>query len=152
MKVWIDLANSPHPLFFEPLVADLCARGHEPVLTARDHAQTVELARERFPEVAVIGGRSPSGSGGGMASKAVALAEVAEGHGVEAHDVVAFGDMPNDVPMLSWAGRGFAMADGHPDALAATDLVAPPLREDGVAQVLEALLAGEDPPVVGRSA
>ena len=51
MKVWIDLSNSPHPLFFEPLVADLRAAGHEPLLTARDHAQTVELARERFPGV-----------------------------------------------------------------------------------------------------
>lgn len=73
-------------------------------------------------------------------SKAATLAEVAAGHGVAAEDVVAFGDMPNDVPMLAWAGRGYAMTGGHPEALAATDRTAPPVHEDGVAQVLEALL------------
>lgn len=73
-------------------------------------------------------------------SKAATLAEVATGHGVAAEDVVAFGDMPNDVPMLAWAGRGYAMTGGHPEALAATDRTAPPVHEDGVAQVLEALL------------
>jgi aminocarboxymuconate-semialdehyde decarboxylase len=57
-------------------------------------------------------------------------------------DVVAFGDMPNDVPMLRWAGVGYAMADGHPEAISAADRVAPPCRDDGVAQVLEELLAG----------
>ncbi|GMA86882.1 hypothetical protein GCM10025868_21320 [Angustibacter aerolatus] len=54
---------------------------------------------------------------------------------------MAFGDMPNDVEMLTWAGRGYAMTDGHPEALAAADAVAPPCHDDGVAQVLEALLA-----------
>lgn len=75
-------------------------------------------------------------------SKAATLAEVAAEHGVDRSQVVAFGDMPNDVPMLAWAGRGYAMAGGHREALAAADLTAPPLLEDGVAQVLEALLVG----------
>jgi uncharacterized protein len=70
MKVWIDLANSPHPLLFEPLVADLRAAGHQPLLTARDHAQTAELARERFPGIEVIGEPSP----GGRAAKLRSLA------------------------------------------------------------------------------
>jgi predicted glycosyltransferase len=61
MKVWVDLSNSPHPLLFEPIVRDLEARGDEVVLTARDHAQTAQLARERFPDVTVIG--APSGAG-----------------------------------------------------------------------------------------
>lgn len=73
-------------------------------------------------------------------SKAATLAEVAAEHGVDAQEVAAFGDMPNDVPMLAWAGRGYAMTGGHPEALAATDRTAPPVHEDGVAQVLEALL------------
>jgi HAD superfamily hydrolase (TIGR01484 family) len=121
-----------------------------------DADEMLVVAREVLHERAVP---THSGAASGLleiaalgVSKAVALAEVADGHGVQARDVVAFGDMPNDVPMLTWAGRGFAMADGHPDALAAADLVAPPLREDGVAQVLEALLAGDDPPVVRRPA
>jgi len=74
-------------------------------------------------------------------SKASTLAAIAEDRGIAPRDVIAFGDMPNDVPMLRWAGRGYAMADGHPEAIAAADDVAPPCAEDGVAQVLEGLLA-----------
>ena len=44
MKVWIDLANSPHVLFFAPIVADLESTGAEVRLTARTFAQTVDLA------------------------------------------------------------------------------------------------------------
>lgn len=73
-------------------------------------------------------------------NKAVTLADYAASKGIAAADVVAFGDMPNDVQMLRWAGRGYAMASGHSDALAATDLTAPAFGEDGVAQVLEDLL------------
>lgn len=78
-------------------------------------------------------------------TKAATLAEVAAELGVDAADAVAFGDMPNDVAMLRWAGTGYAMTDGHPDAVAAADLLAPPCAEDGVAQVVEALLAGRVP-------
>jgi Cof subfamily protein (haloacid dehalogenase superfamily) len=75
-------------------------------------------------------------------SKASTLAELAAQRGIRAVDVVAFGDMPNDVEMLRWAGRGYAMAGGHPEAKAAADAIAPACEEDGVAQVLEGLLAG----------
>ncbi len=74
-------------------------------------------------------------------SKASTLAVVAAERGVPPAEVVAFGDMPNDVPMLRWAGVGYAMADGHPEAIAAADRTAPPCAQDGVAQVLERLLA-----------
>jgi hypothetical protein len=74
-------------------------------------------------------------------SKASTLAQLASDWGLTAADVVAFGDQPNDVPMLHWAGRGYAMADGHPEALEAADEVAPACADDGVAQVLERLLA-----------
>jgi len=74
-------------------------------------------------------------------SKASTLAEVAGERGITAGGVVAFGDMPNDLEMLRWAGRSYAMADGHPDALTAADDVAPACDEDGVAQVLERLLS-----------
>jgi Cof subfamily protein (haloacid dehalogenase superfamily) len=73
-------------------------------------------------------------------SKASGLAGLAAERGIAAAEVVAFGDMPNDVPMLRWAGRGFAMSGGHPAALAAAGEVAPPCDEDGVAQVIERLL------------
>lgn len=70
-------------------------------------------------------------------SKASALATLAEEHGISADEVVAFGDMPNDVPMLSWAGRGIAVANAHPDALAVADEVTASNDDDGVAQVLD---------------
>jgi Cof subfamily protein (haloacid dehalogenase superfamily) len=70
-------------------------------------------------------------------TKQTGLAEVAGWLDVAAEDIVAFGDMPNDVPMLCWVGHGVAMANGHADALAAADEVTAANTEDGVAQVLE---------------
>jgi len=70
-------------------------------------------------------------------SKATGVAEVARPLGIADADIVAFGDMPNDVPMLRWAGLGVAMGNAHPDALAAANEVTAPNSEDGVARVLE---------------
>lgn len=78
-------------------------------------------------------------------SKASTLAELVAERGCSARDVVAFGDMPNDVAMLRWAGCSYAMEGGHPEAIAAADALAPPCDEDGVAQVLERLLASATP-------
>jgi Cof subfamily protein (haloacid dehalogenase superfamily) len=70
-------------------------------------------------------------------SKATGVEELARPRGIAADDVVAFGDMPNDVPMLDWAGLGVAMGNAHPDAVAAADEVTAPNTDDGVARVLE---------------
>jgi HAD superfamily hydrolase (TIGR01484 family) len=70
-------------------------------------------------------------------TKASGLAWVCDLLDVPAGKVVAFGDMPNDVPMLKWAGHGVAMANAHEDLLAVADEVTAPNSEDGVAQVLE---------------
>jgi predicted glycosyltransferase len=69
VKIWIDLSNSPHPLLFLPVARELERRGEEVLITARDNAQTAELARERWNDVEVIGGNSPRS----LAPKAVAL-------------------------------------------------------------------------------
>ena len=69
-------------------------------------------------------------------TKASTLALLAADLGVEAEDVIAFGDMPNDLPMLQWAGTSYAMADAHPTVVEAADHVAPGHDEDGVASVL----------------
>ncbi|SDL71642.1 hypothetical protein SAMN04487916_11354 [Arthrobacter sp. ov407] len=74
-------------------------------------------------------------------NKAVTLAEYAASLGIGAADVVAFGDMPNDIEMLRWAGHGYAMASGHPEAIRAAGQQAPHFDDDGVAQILEAKLA-----------
>jgi Cof subfamily protein (haloacid dehalogenase superfamily) len=58
---------------------------------------------------------------------------------VAAEDVVAFGDMPNDLPMLAWAGTSYAVANAHPSVRAAAARVAPSNDRDGVATVLAAL-------------
>ena len=59
MRVWIDLANSPHVALFEPVVERLRAENATLVLTARDHAQTVDLATRAFGDVNVVGAESP---------------------------------------------------------------------------------------------
>lgn len=70
-------------------------------------------------------------------TKGSGLAALASRVGVTASDVVAFGDMPNDLPMLSWAGHGVAMANAHPMVLETADEVTAPNTDDGVALVLE---------------
>lgn len=75
-------------------------------------------------------------------TKAVALAAWCDRQEppVAPGQVWAFGDMPNDLPMLTWAGRSFAVANAHDEVLAvATDHV-PSNDDDGVAQTLERLL------------
>ena len=73
-------------------------------------------------------------------TKATGLAEVAAAHGVLPGEVVAIGDMPNDVPMLEWAGRSYAVSNAHPAARAAADAVVGSNDEDAVAVLIESLL------------
>lgn len=74
-------------------------------------------------------------------TKASGLARQAAHFGVEAADVVSFGDAPNAIPMLQWAGRSYAVANAHADVLAAATHHTASVSDDGVAQVLEELLA-----------
>ncbi|CCH79943.1 HAD-superfamily hydrolase, subfamily IIB [Nostocoides japonicum T1-X7] len=74
-------------------------------------------------------------------TKAAALETWCAERGIGPAQVWAFGDMPNDIPMLSWAGRSYAVASGHGAALAAATDTCPANDEDGVAQVLERLVA-----------
>jgi Cof subfamily protein (haloacid dehalogenase superfamily) len=73
-------------------------------------------------------------------NKGAALEELAAELGVAAEEVVAFGDYPNDLPMLAWAGTSIAPANAHPDVLAAVDETTAPNDEDGVALAIEQLL------------
>jgi Cof subfamily protein (haloacid dehalogenase superfamily) len=77
-------------------------------------------------------------------TKGSTLARVAAGLGVGPEAVIAFGDQPNDVPMLVWAGRGYAMAGSHPEVLAAVPRHTGSVEDDGVAEVLERLLDGTE--------
>ena len=73
--------------------------------------------------------------------KASTVERVLMGSGVEAEDVVAFGDMPNDLELIEWAGWGVAMGNGHPDLHASADEVTATNDDDGVAVVIERLLS-----------
>lgn len=110
-------------------------------------ARHEELAPEEFWDLAEIatGGRlvitwSSSTSlleiSAPGVTKASTLALLCDRLGVSAADVIAFGDMPNDLPMLTWAGTAYAMADAHPSVTEIADHVAPGHDDDGVARVL----------------
>ena len=73
-------------------------------------------------------------------SKGDTLSIICERLQIDRDDVVAFGDNPNDFSMLEFAGRSYAMSDGHPDAIKFATASAPPCNEDGVAQILDELL------------
>ncbi|MEU8591113.1 HAD hydrolase family protein [Streptomyces sp. NPDC048664] len=106
----------------------------------------VFLARARLAvgDHATITRSSPSAlleiSGPGV-SKASTLALCCAERGISPEEVVAFGDMPNDVEMLTWAGRSYAMGNAHPDAVAAASGRTVANNEDGVAVVVEEFLA-----------
>lgn len=73
--------------------------------------------------------------------KGASMAKLAAILGLRPEEVMCFGDGQNDVPMLRFAGAGWAMANGSAEARACTSLIAPSNREDGVAQVIERYLA-----------
>ena len=74
--------------------------------------------------------------------KGSALARVAERLGIPQSQVAAVGDGENDADMLEWAGLGIAMGQGHPAALQAADVVAPPVDRDGLADAIDAYILG----------
>ena len=82
-------------------------------------------------------------------SKASALTRVCAERGIVSDEVVAFGDMPNDLPMLRWAGHAVAVANAHPDLLAAADEVTTANDDAGVARVLERLFGAQRQPADG---
>src|SRR5256885_7699580 len=76
MRLWIDLANSPHVAFFKALTKRFIAEGHDIEVTARDFAETVPLAQAAGFEAHVVGdhaGRAVSAKGANLISRALAL-------------------------------------------------------------------------------
>jgi uncharacterized protein len=104
MRVWVDLTNSPHPLVLRPVIEWMRADGHEVSITARDFAQTVELARRLGLDATVIGhhrGARLAAKAAGLASRSVALARWARPRGFD----LAFGHGSNDVTVAAAALR-----------------------------------------------
>src|SRR6185369_13794056 len=73
-------------------------------------------------------------------TKASTLALLCAELGIESADVVAFGDMPNDLAMLAWAGRGYVVANGHRSLRSAGFTIVPGNDEDGVGRTVLELL------------
>lgn len=114
--------------------ADRQTRDHQlraPVRTragTRGDARLCHTPGSEFVEVSAAG-----------ATKAGALARYCEQHGIAPAHVLAFGDMPNDLPMLGWAGRSVAVANAHEDVMACVHEVTSSNDQEGVARVLERL-------------
>jgi Cof subfamily protein (haloacid dehalogenase superfamily) len=96
-------------------------------------AQRAEVSHSGAVGLAELG---PAG-----VTKGLALATWCTEQGVRAEEVWAFGDMPNDLPMLTWAGRSFAVGNAHPAVHAAATDRCPANDEDGVAVTLEEALS-----------
>lgn len=114
------------------LVAHHEVTGHDLLDRLRPHLNGGVAASNsgaEFVEVTAVG-----------VDKGFGLALVCEEWGIEAADVMAFGDQLNDIPMLVWAGAGVAMDNAHSEVLQAADRVARSNEEDGVAQLIEELL------------
>jgi len=86
MRIWIDLANSPHVPFFRALIPEFTARGHQIEISARDYAQTVELATKAGMLPHVIGGHGGgklTGKAGNLVGRAAALRKWARDRGFD---------------------------------------------------------------------
>ena len=86
MRIWIDLANSPHVPFFRSLANEFNRRDHEVVVTARAFAETVPLAEAAGFRPDVVGGHGGiklSGKAGNLVQRAFALARWARGRGLD---------------------------------------------------------------------
>jgi hydroxymethylpyrimidine pyrophosphatase-like HAD family hydrolase len=106
-------------------------------------AEVAERARAAVGDDAVVtwaGLRLVEISAAGV-TKAYALERLCRRLGIDASEVVAVGDMPNDLAMLGWAGTGVAVANAAPEVLDAADEVTAANTEDGVALLLERILA-----------
>jgi predicted glycosyltransferase len=101
MRIWIDITNSPHVLFFAPIIDELHAAGHEVFVTARDYAQTVPLLEQKGIEHTLIGRHRGSATGAkalGLLSRSTQLMRYAAGK----HFNVAFSHNSNDLSVAAW--------------------------------------------------
>jgi Cof subfamily protein (haloacid dehalogenase superfamily) len=138
-----------HPPPDEVVVEDGLELARRPLTKLLARHSQADAARLAQVALAAVGSRAEATwstdsllevSGAGV-TKASALATLAGRLGIASAETIAFGNMPNDLAMLEWAGVGFAVANAHPDVLSAADAVTASNADDGVALVLEQLFA-----------
>ena len=117
------IARMPHPAAPGTAAAVQAVVGDRALVTHSTNESFLELSR---PDV----------------HKAATVEHLLLESGIQAAEVVAFGDMPNDRELIEWAGLGVAMGNGHPDLKAVADEVTAGNDDDGVALVVERLLTG----------
>ena len=134
---WLNPDNT------EVSIEDLLSAPAIKLLIRKSGARSADMAAELSKHVGIEGDVTYSTNNGLVEivplgiSKATGVEEVAKPLGIIGDEVVAFGDMPNDIPMLLWAGDGVAMGNAHPEVLAAADEVTASNNDDGVGRVLE---------------
>jgi Cof subfamily protein (haloacid dehalogenase superfamily) len=133
-----------HDLLVDDAIT-LCSSGITKLIVRHRDYSSDELVRLASAVVGSLGIVTHSGapfvevSALGV-TKATALATLCDEYHVAAEAVLVCGDMPNDIPMLAWAGQAVAVANAHPAVLAIADRVTASNNEDGVALVIESAL------------
>lgn len=132
--------------------ADTGSRPSEGVvkLLAKTHSMDAEAfiakAQDRVGHLVTVTHSAPGVSLLEISAKGVNKAQALRRHaaslGISAQETIAFGDMPNDVEMLQWAGTSWAVGSGHTMARSAADRITAGCDDDGVAEILENLLNG----------
>ena len=131
-----------NPDHIEMSEADVLSRDAVKMLVRRPEMTSDEMARRMAAVVGDLADVTYSTDNGLIelaapgVSKASGLQVLARLRHLPVDASIAFGDMPNDIEMLRWATRGFAMADGHQAAIDAADEIAPDNNSGGVGQVL----------------
>lgn len=126
---------------FEELLAHPATR-----VTFRDPRSTSEEFAEMVERIGLHGVAYAVGYSAWLdlapegVSKASALEQVRRRLGVQPHRTIAVGDQRNDLEMLRWAARGYAMGQAPPEVVEAADRVTGTVEEDGLAQALEEVL------------
>ncbi len=165
VRLGLDLADGRHvwehdfgPAMPADLLADISvarvddalAAVDGPVLTWLVHApssDTLTIIDELAPEMPLGTEIRPSGldmaeiAAAGV-NKSAGLEIICQRYGIDASEVLVFGDGLNDIDMLRWAGQAVAMSNAPPEVQAAADVVAPNHHDDGVAAVIEHVLEG----------
>lgn len=124
------LARNPDRPVFKVLA-------HHPALSLRDlhararHSAGADAETTHSTGLALVEFSAPG------VTKASALTAWSAGLGLGPEDIAAFGDMPNDLPMLGVVGRPYAMANADPEVRRAARFHTASNDEDGVARVLE---------------
>ena len=133
MKVWIDITNSPHVLFFAPIVRRLRDQGHQVTITAREYAQTQQLLEDHGMAATVTGhhrGRNVAAKAFGLLERSVHLIKFGRQAGFD----VAAGHNSNDlsvaaralrIPQLTMFDYEFARVSHHVNLRLVDEIVVP---------------------------